>query len=339
MLKLKCNKASDSEFQVAMDDHFGRGKRARYSNPRNSKVKDALAAEATRFKKFDDFARSYWDSCSRGLYWIATDEKRFYIGEHERKLISDGRFFVSCSPDLALSGKNEGKKYIAELDVTRVPASSIAVKRGTSGAQVKVVGSAGSVKVARVLESAQAKRAFRWQLSILPSSKEELRSVWEVAWEKRRKAAAIRAVKVKKEEEREAHRAASKSEKDMKAADRHHKKKIQEARGRKSAREAAGRRARKAAAGAAGESRVSAPRARASARKSKKETVTRKPPATGARKSPEDRGVGSQKALKAGKSGKSGKRGSWKRVPTPNPSDASDVTREIPSHINNPGAD
>jgi len=183
-----------------------RGK-IRNPNPRNSKVKDALASEATRFRKFDDFARTYWDACARGLYWIAVDEKKFKIDEYERKRISGGSFTVSCSPSLALTGKNEGKKYVAELDVTRVPGGSIRIKRGSTGSEVKITGSAGSVKVNRVLEADKAQRAFKWQLSILPSSKEGLREVWDKAWAKRRREDAKSAVRLRKEKERDKKRA------------------------------------------------------------------------------------------------------------------------------------
>ena len=240
------DRTASGELQYAIDNHLGRG-RGRKSNPRNSKVKDALNAEATRFKKFEDFARAYWDACARGLYWVATDEKRFYIGQHERRQIETGKFNVSCSPELALSGKNEGKKYVAELDVTRVPGHSIQIKRGTSGAQIKVTGAPGSVKVTRVLEADKALRAFKWQLSILPSSKEELRKIWERAWKKRKEEDARRALRRKKEEEREAKRAKTKREKDEAAAARLARKKEREAERIKAARTAAGRRARKAA--------------------------------------------------------------------------------------------
>ena len=64
----------------------------RYPNPRNSKVKDALAAEAVRFRNFDEFSNAYWNSCSRGLYWFPTSEKRFHIGLEERKRINNGTF-------------------------------------------------------------------------------------------------------------------------------------------------------------------------------------------------------------------------------------------------------
>ena len=279
--------------------------RIREANPRNSKVKDALAAEATRFTKFEDFARAYWDACSRGLYWIATNEKRFYIGEHERKQISAGKFNISCSPNLALTGKNEGKKYVAELDVTRVPGDAIRIKRGMDGAEIKITGAAGSVKVTRVLEADKATRAFKWQLSILPSSKEELRQVWESAWKERRKEDARRTVRRKKEKEREEKRAEMKSAQDKRAAQRRKKKIEREAKRKKVTREAEGRQARKA----------TEPKAA-----KKKETKKKAPTKKAAKK----------KATKK-------KAGTWKRVPASNPSSPSDVARKIPAHINNPG--
>lgn len=223
--------------------------RSRIANPRNSKVKDALAAEATRFKKFDDFADAYWNSCARGLYWVAVDEKKFYIGEHEKKQIAAGRFKISCSPSLALSGKDEGRKYVAELDVTRVPEKSIRVKRGTNGSEVFVTASAGSVKVERVLEADKAMRSFKWQLSILPSSKEGLREVWEKSWARHNKEVAKAAVRRHKTKEREEKRGETKVKKESDARKRQAKKLEREEKRLKSAREARGRRARKAAVG------------------------------------------------------------------------------------------
>lgn len=213
----------------------------RYSNPRNSKVKDALAAEATRYKDFNEFADAYWNACSRGLYWYATNESRFHIGMEERKRIQAGTFTVSCNPNLALSGRNEGKKYVAELDVTRLPNGSVKVKRGTNGAQIKITGSPGSVKVLRVLDADQAAKAFKWQLSILPSSKEELRKIWEKAWNKRKRDAKKREIRKQKELERELKRAEVRAREDAKAAERERKRRKKRADKKKKVRVAEGK--------------------------------------------------------------------------------------------------
>lgn len=220
-----------------------RGK-ARYPNPRNSKVKDALAAEATRYKDFNEFAEAYWNACSRGLYWYATNEKRFHIGMEERKRINEGKFTVSCSPTLALSGKNETKKYVAELDVTRLPDSSVKMKRGTDGAEVNVVGHPGSVKVLRILDADKAKSAYKWQLSILPSSKEELRVIWEKAWAKRKRDAKKAEIQRQKKIERELQRAEARAKEEAKAAKLQDKKRLKKAEAQKRQRVAAGEAAR-----------------------------------------------------------------------------------------------
>jgi len=313
MAKVKTNPKASPDLQGALDVHLGRT-RGRRANPRNSKVKDALAAEATRFRKFEDFAKAYWDACARGLYWYATDEKRFHIGEPERRQIAAGRFSIACSPELALAGKNEGKKYVAELDVTRVPGDSIRLKRGAQGSEVKVVGSPGSVKVTRVLDADAATRSFQWQLSILPSSKEGLRKVWERAWERRRKQDAVRAAKLKREKEREAKRGKAQQEKDEAAAERLARKKEREAKRRKAARAAEGRQARKAAEAKRGSKKVS----KKTTKKTTKKTA--------------------KKAAKKAAKKKTAKKGTWKRVArAPNPKSPSKVARKIPSHINNPG--
>jgi len=213
----------------------GRVRRKPKSNPRRSKVKDALAAEAIGYKKFEDFSRAYWDKCARGIYWYATDEKRFYIGGHEERLIKEGRFFVACSPDLALSGKNKDKKYVAELDVTGLSSNDIAMKRGSAGAEIKIIRKPKFIKVTRVLDAAQARRSFKWQLSILPSSQEELRKVWNVAWEKKEEREAREVLARRKKKEREEKRAEKREaeerrrkEKRVKELEKEHKRKKKE---------------------------------------------------------------------------------------------------------------
>lgn len=290
--------------------------RVLHTNPRNSKVKDALAVEATRHKKFADFASAYWDACSRGLYWYATDEKRFYIGDHERRLVEGDRFCVSCSPALALSGKNEQKKYVAELDVTKVPNKNISVKKGTHGADVKVTGAAGSVKVTRVLEADKALRAFKWQLSILPSSKEELREVWRAAWEKRRKRDEIEATRRRKEKEREELRAEKKRAKDIKAKERVRKKKEKEKEEKRKARVTRGKEA--IAARKRREAKATAGKVAKPAKKTTKKKVAKK--------------AAKKKVSKTAKGYKRTRVAGSERQVNPG-----DVVRKIPSTINNPG--
>jgi hypothetical protein len=212
-----------SRFLRKSDRRIIRG-RPRYPNPRNSKVKDALAAEAVEYEKFEEFSNAYWNACSRGLYWFATNERRFHIGLEERRRIKAGTFTVACSPELALQGRNEGKKYVAELDVTRLPKSAVQVKRGSGGAQIKIVSDPDGVSVTRVLEATKAKRSFKWQLSILPSSKEELRDIWKKAWEKRQREAEKQRIRKEKQIERELKRAEARAKEEAKAAERAEKK-------------------------------------------------------------------------------------------------------------------
>lgn len=152
-------------------------------NPRRSKVKDALATEALRFKKFDEFADRYWNDCARGIYWVATDNSNFFLGDREYASAARGRFTVGCNPSFALSGKNEDKDYVAELNVNRLGPGNIAVRRGTNGAEIKLLKLDG-VEVLRVVPAEKAIRAFRYQQGLLPSSKEQLREFWEWAWER-----------------------------------------------------------------------------------------------------------------------------------------------------------
>lgn len=347
------NKKASASTQAAIDAHLGRIKPGRNLNPRNSKVKDALADEATRFEKFEDFAKAYWDACARGLYWYATDEKRFHIGAPERKAIDAGKFVISCSPSFALahaakvdaaaargkaSPKNaKPRRYVAELNVNRVPESDIRIKRNDDGTEIKITGSAGSVKVTRVLDADAAKRAFAWQLSILPSSKEELRKVWESAWAKRAKVAKKRSAQIKDKQAKESRRAELQDKRAKAAAERAERSaraaaKKEEAK-KKRAEKAAAERAKKrasaikkadaakraseksAAKEAAAAKKAAAKEAAAAKKKSSKKATAKKASAKKVSKKP------SAKAQK----------GKWVRV-MPNP------VRKVPFNKNAPGS-
>ncbi len=230
----------------------------RKQNPRNSLVKDALAAEAVSYKTFEEFSRAYWDDCARGIYWFASNEKSFEVGPLERRLVKEGKFFVSCNPDLALSGpRGKGKKYVVELDVTKLGSADFRVKRGTSGTEIRIVGGIERVKPMRIMDAAQAKRSWRWQKGLLPPSKDELFKFWQKAWEKEeknrekeeakrestRERMARRAQRLK-EEEREVRKQEVKERVKEKAARIKKSEKEREKREQKAAREEAQREAR-----------------------------------------------------------------------------------------------
>ncbi len=174
-----------------------RGKSKRRQNPRRSILKNALAIEALSYKDFEDFAKAYWESCARGIYWYPTDNKDFRLGPEEEKFSAQGRFFVYCNPELAFeSSGGKDKKYAAELDTTALGSNDYRIQRGTSGAQIKLVRNLNKVKVLRVLRASKAMRSLIWQQSILPSSKEELRRFYNRVVEKDR---AIKEKEKKKE--------------------------------------------------------------------------------------------------------------------------------------------
>jgi len=335
---------SDAKLKKFLRSHPGRITRGRprYPNPRNSKVKDALAAEATRYKDFNEFSNAYWNSCSRGLYWIATNEKRFHIGLEERKRIKNGTFFVACSPALALSGKNEGKKFVAEIDVTRLPKGAVVAKRGSGGSEIKIVDSAGAVKVTRVLEGVKAKRSFKWQLSILPSSKDELRCIWDKAWDKRRKDAEKKRVRKEKMLERELKRAEARTREDADAAERAAKKVKRKAAEAKKERE---RKSRKAKATKKRVKRVAATRKATAATKASVKAATSKKKSTkkatskkstkkaASKKATSKKKTAKKKTASKKKASKKAPKGTkWVRMSNP-----SKGTRRVRSHVNNPG--
>jgi len=319
--------------------------RPRYPNPRNSKVKDALAAEATRYKDFNEFSSAYWNSCSRGLYWIATNEKRFHIGLEERKRIKSGTFFVACSPTLALAGKNEGKKFVAEIDVTRLPKGAVVAKRGSGGSEIKIVDSAGAVKVTRVLESVKAKHSFKWQLSILPSSKDELRAIWEKAWDKRRKDAEKKRIRKEKMLERELKRAEARTKEEAQAVDRAAKKLERKTAAAKRERERKSRKARstkqrvkrvaetrKATAATASSVRKATSKKKSPKKKATSKKKSSKKKATSKKKSSKKKATSKKKSSKKKVSKKAPKGTKWVRMKNP-----SKGTRQVRSHVNNPG--
>jgi hypothetical protein len=219
------------------------GREQRISNPRRSLVKEALEAEATRHKKFEDFSESYWNDCSRGIYWVATNERDFVIGEPEKRQVSGGRFFVACNPDLALTGKNADKKYVAELNVNMLPARSLRAKRGAASTEIKIVDNIGKVRVMRTISAAKAKRAFKYQQGLLPSSKEQLRKFWGNAWKKLEEKREKQRERLKRLREREVAREKRMAEDEARAAKKRKKAAEKKAAKAKKSRETKGREA------------------------------------------------------------------------------------------------
>jgi len=182
-------------------------------NPRPSKVKNALAAEAIRYREFDVFATRYWNSCARGIYWIPVDHHNYLIGEREKKQITAGKFFVYCNPIVAESADKD-VRYMAELNVNRLDPGSLHYTKGEDGTKISVKGQPDMIVVQRVIPVDKALRAFKYQLSLLPSSKEELLAFWDMSWEKhedRQKKAAEKAGRVKEREARKKEREAKKA--------------------------------------------------------------------------------------------------------------------------------
>lgn len=184
-------------------------------NPRPSKVKNALAAEAIRYKDFDEFATRYWNSCARGIYWMPADHANFLVADREKRLIRDGKFFVYCNPIIA-AATDEGVRYMAELNVNRLDPSSLQYVKGEDGTKIKVKGQPDMIIVERVVPVDKALRAFKYQLSLLPSSKDELLAFWDMSWERheaRQKKDAEKAARAEKREQRLKEREAKKAAK------------------------------------------------------------------------------------------------------------------------------
>jgi hypothetical protein len=159
-------------------------------NPRTSKLKVALAEQALEYSDFNEFANAYWNECARGLYWYPTNDPNFTLGTKEDQLAKAEKFAVFCNPVLALSGRNQDKEYLAQINLTSVPRSKLKVVRGTQGAKIRVLDLKNSF-VLRVVTADKSIRSWRYEQGLLPSSKDQLRLFWkdahDVAESKRKK--------------------------------------------------------------------------------------------------------------------------------------------------------
>lgn len=242
----------------------------RTKNPRPSKVKNALSAEALRYDEFENFAERYWNNCARGIYWIPADRHNYDIKDDEKKLIRDGKFFVYCNPIIA-SVVDLDVRYMAELNLNGVAPSNLQSVRGEDGAKIKVTGEASRIIVQRVIPVDKALRAFKYQLSLLPSSKEELLAFWDMAWEKeelRKKREAEKAERKRKREER-------KAEREAKRAKKASKKKTSKKKAKKVAKKVSKKRTKKAAKKVAKKRTKKATKKKSSKKQTKKATKKR----------------------------------------------------------------
>ena len=206
-------------------------------NPRPSKVIDALAVEAIRYRDIDDLATRYWNSCARGIYWIPVDAHNYLIGDREKKQIREGKFVVYCNPVVA-SVKDEGVRYMAELNVNRLEPGSVHYVKGEEGTQIKIKGQPDMIIVQRVIPVDKALRAFKYQLSLLPSSKDELLAFWDMSWEKHEAKQQKEAEKLDRAKKREAKKKARElakatKKRSKKVAKKSTKKKATKKRGKK----------------------------------------------------------------------------------------------------------
>ena len=177
------------------------------SNPRTSTVKVALAKQALNYPKFAEFADVYWNKCARGIYWYPTDSKDFDISARQQTAAKNGKFSVFCNPLLALSGANKNKKYIAEINVSEVMKTKISAVKGQYGAKIRLMDLQDAF-VMRILDAEKARRSWKYQQGLLPSSKDQLRKFWADARAKEK----ARLQKVAKREERRAGRLAQREE-------------------------------------------------------------------------------------------------------------------------------
>jgi len=190
-------------------------------NPRRSKVKDALAAEALRYPNFKDFAERYWNDCARGIYWYGTNDPTFRFGQYERRQAAKKKFVLHCGPEEATK---DGEKYAVEMNVNGLRLGVMNIKRTEAGAQVRVMRGLDAIRIMRIMPRDKAMRAYRYALGLLPSSKTELYKFWKTAWQKQKAKEEKQAKAAKRKAEREAKRTARLEKKAKKQAKKSTKK-------------------------------------------------------------------------------------------------------------------
>lgn len=210
----------------------GRKEKVLEKNPRRSKVKDALAAEALRYPKFKDFAERYWNDCARGIYWYGTNDPTFRFGQFERRQASRKKFTLHCSPEEATK---DGEKYAVEMNVNGLRLSVMNIRRTEAGAQVRVTRGLDAIRVMRIMPRDKAMRAYRYALGLLPSSKGELYKFWKNAWQKAKAKAEKEAAAERRKKEREQKRTERLEKKAKKQRKKTSKKKTSKKRAKRSA--------------------------------------------------------------------------------------------------------
>lgn len=176
-------------------------------NPRTSKLKVALQQQALAYDDFKEFAEAYWNECARGLYWVPTDRANYELDLAADKAAKDGKFVVYCNPELALASRgNKGKEYVVELNLTAVPRSKIQIVRGSNGAKIKVRDLKNAFLVRAPLNAQKALRSWRYQQGLLPSSKEQLKSLYDRAHAESKEKAERELDRIAKRQKREVER-------------------------------------------------------------------------------------------------------------------------------------
>jgi len=153
-------------------------------NPRRSRVRESLRTQARRYDRFDDFERAYWLECSRGIWWIPTDNPEFSIGPRESSLAIKGQLYAWCSPMQALAGPNARKLFVAELDLGELRVGidyEPVFKDGrTSTSQIRIL-KPSLIRTIRKVPADRALRVQRYQKGLWPLSREELLNEWAIA--------------------------------------------------------------------------------------------------------------------------------------------------------------
>lgn len=169
-------------------------------NPRPSRYKNALKAEALKYNNFYGFADAYWTDCNKGIYWIPLKNKDL---DFESLLKERKNIPALCSPKHAEDISDY--KFFAEVNTNRLPKKAINSSKGSPNKRIS-----GEywpqIEVMRILSKRAALKAWNWQSFVLPNSIDDLYIIWKKAHDdkERELGAASKAAQRARERERRA---------------------------------------------------------------------------------------------------------------------------------------
>jgi len=158
------------------------------------KQKIFLLNSALRFKDFDDFSKDYSINGNHGIYYHLTDIPEWHyaasLGARDMSSMGSGTVLqqgsLMITADLSYwneyyNSESVTRPYVAILDVSDIPKLNT-VERGFGHEIYLTPADAALLKTVTVLPLEKALIYEKNYNTYIPQSKEELRSLWEEAW-------------------------------------------------------------------------------------------------------------------------------------------------------------